>query len=43
MRHSFRIVKVFRICIGKRMINGYWIVCVFMTVSVTVSGIASVI
>ena len=28
------IVKAFRILIGKRMVNDYWIVCVFGIVSV---------
>ena len=29
MEDNFRIVKAVRILIGKRMVNDYWIVCVF--------------
>ena len=34
MYYGFRIVKVFRIIMGKRVVNGHWIVWVFRRVSV---------
>ena len=29
MQYNFRVVKTFRIVIGKGMVNDYWTVCVY--------------